>query len=41
MVANLIQVQLMEMKAVEGHPQDKDHVFQCFGPDFKQDELPQ
>ena len=40
-VANLIQVQLMEMKAVEGHPQDEDHVFQCFGLDFKQDELPQ
>ena len=36
-VANLVQVQLMEMAAVEGHPQDGDRVFQCFGPDFKQD----
>ena len=40
-VANLVQVQLMEMTAVGGHPQDGDRVFQCFGPDFKQDELPQ
>ena len=39
-VANLVQVQLVEMTAVEGHPQDGDRVFQCFGPDFKQDELP-
>ena len=41
LVANLTQVQLMEMKAVQGHLQDEDHVFQCFGPDFKQDELHQ
>ena len=40
-VAHLVQVQLMEMTAVEGHLQDGDSVFQCFGPDFKQDELPQ
>ena len=40
-VANLVQVQLMEMTAVEGHPQDGDRVFQCFGPDYKQDERPQ